>query len=63
MEAVLRSGLSLMATVPNGEPIKGIAQLIGQDGKTSTIVQAGGTFYSWDCTATGFTVIAGEMIK
>ena len=53
-----RTGLSVIATVPNGEPIRGIAQLIGADGNLSTIVQAGGTVYSWDGTATGFKEVA-----
>ena len=52
-----RRGLALRATAPNGEPIRGIAQLVKQDGTLSTIIQAGGTVYSWDGTATGFTEV------
>ena len=52
-----RQGLAIRATAPNGEPIRGIAQLVKQDGTLSTIVQAGGTVYSWDGTATGFIEI------
>ena len=49
-----REGLAIRATAPNGEPIRGIAQLVKQDGTLSTIIQAGGTVYSWDGTSTGF---------
>ena len=52
-----RQGLAIRATAPNGEPIRGIAQLVKQDGTLSTIIQAGGTVYSWDGTAAGFTEV------
>jgi len=60
---ILRSGFSFKAVIPNGEPIRGIAQLVKPNGGFSTIIQAGDTTYSWDGTATGFTEIAGAVIK
>ncbi|KKK51712.1 hypothetical protein LCGC14_3112210, partial [marine sediment metagenome] len=49
-----RQGIILRAVAPNGEPSRGIAQLVKQDGTISTIIQAGGTVFSWDGTDTGF---------
>ena len=52
-----RKGLVNRATAPNGEPVRGIAQLITNTGTISTIIQAGGTVFSWDGTTTGFTEV------
>lgn len=52
-----RQGFTNRATAPNGEPVYMIAQLVKNDGTLSTIIQAGGTIYSWDGTATGFTEV------
>ncbi len=51
-----RQGFSLVAVAPNGEPIRGIIQLVKPDGTLSTIVQAGGTVFAWD-GADGFTEV------
>ena len=58
----LRSGFSIKAVVPNGEPIRGIAQMVKPNGELSTIIQAGDTTYSWDGTATGFTEIENKAV-
>ena len=52
-----RSAFDLVATATNGESINGYAQLEKQDGTLSTLIQAGGTVYEWDGTATGFTSV------
>ncbi len=52
-----RKQFGIIAIAPNGQPIRGMAQLVKQDGTLSTIIQAGGTVFSWDGTPAGFTEI------
>lgn len=51
-----RGPLEIVGTAPNGEEIRGFAQLQKQDGTLSTLVQAGTGLYEWDGTASGFTL-------
>ncbi|MGI9507129.1 MAG: hypothetical protein ACR2RE_29155, partial [Geminicoccaceae bacterium] len=55
-EFVPRKPFKLLATAPNGSPIRGFAQLIKADGTTSMLVQAGTAVYSWSGTAFGASV-------
>jgi len=50
-----RKPFDKIATATNAGSIKGYAQLIKQDGTTSTLIQAGGNVYEWD-GATTFTL-------
>ena len=43
-----RNAFDLIATAANASEIRGFAQLVKRDGSVSTLVQAGGTVYSWD---------------
>ncbi len=43
-----RQQIGVIAAPPNGEPIRGIAQLVKPDGSLSTIIQAGSIVYAWD---------------
>ena len=43
-----RQQIGIVAIPPNGEPIRGIAQLVKPDGTLSTIIQAGSIVYAWD---------------
>jgi hypothetical protein len=51
-----RPGFDLIATAPNGLPIRGLAQLTKRNGNISTLVQAGDRVYSWD-TGSTFTSV------
>ena len=51
-----RKPFDLVATAPNTAAIRGYAQLVRRDGTLSTLIQAGGTVYSWD-GGTGFTSV------
>ena len=51
-----RRGFDLAATAPNGQEIRGFAQLVKRDGTISTLVQAGTVVYSWDGSTT-FSVV------
>ena len=53
-QSSMRSRLpfDLVATAPNAAAVRGFAQLIKQDGTISTLVQAGGTVFSWDGVST-----------
>ncbi len=52
-----RNRLQLAATAPNGQEIRGWAQLEKFDGTISSLIQAGDTVYVWDGTASGFTSV------
>ena len=52
-----RPAVDQVATVPNGEPVKGGAQLKRADGTISTLIQGGGTVYEWDGSSSGFTSV------
>ncbi|KKL71410.1 hypothetical protein LCGC14_2095160, partial [marine sediment metagenome] len=52
-----RDQFGVVAIAPNGQPIYMISQLVKLDGTLSTIIQAGGTVYSWDGTPAGFTEV------
>ena len=47
-----RRAFDLVGTAPNGARINGFAQLETADGDITTLVQAGGTVYSWDGSST-----------
>ena len=51
-----RRAFELISTAPNGQAIKGYAQLIRRDGTITTLIQAGTVVYNWD-GATGFTQV------
>lgn len=51
-----RGPFDLVATAPNGEPIKGFATLSKADGTVTALVQAGSVVYSWD-GASGFVSV------
>lgn len=53
-----RGSVQRVATCPNGLAVRGLIQLVKSDGTRSVLVQAGGTIYEWDGTATGFTFVA-----
>lgn len=52
-----RKPFDLVATAANASEIRGFAQLVKRDGSTSTLVQAGGTVYSWDGETAPTTVV------
>ena len=52
-----RKALETQGIAPNGEQVRGFAQLDNQDGTVSTLVQAGSDVYEWDGTASGFTSV------
>ena len=51
-----RPPFDLIGTAPNGAEIRGGASLLKSDGTVSTLIQAGGSVYSWD-GGTGFTLV------
>ncbi len=51
-----RKPFDLVDTAPNGEAVRGFAQLNKVDGTISTLVQAGGNVYEWDGDGT-FTLV------
>lgn len=61
-----RPPFDLVDTATNAEQINGFAQLVKQDGTTSTLVQAGTTVYEWDGNGTFTsrgTVASGTKIR
>ncbi len=43
-----RKAFDLVATVPNGQEIRGFGELIKSDGSVSNLVQGGGVVYDWN---------------